>query len=142
MGKSLLITVITVSLFFLPGCGKKGCIKPKDLYKLKIGMNKPEVIDQIGQPSVYRGSMINAYDQTIDVFEYIVDMGMSHAISCYYGMLCLCSLGLYAPFYIFMPHELDSYWMFFFNDKLVKWCKAGDWNNTQHTIHEIKFKNE
>jgi hypothetical protein len=134
----LLITIPCLFLFFLSGCQKT--IHPSHLSRLKIGMSKKEVVEQIGEPSVQRGSMINNFAQEIDVYEYLVDYGATAQQYAACTALCICTFGLLLPLYFCLPGRIDPYWLFFFNNRLEKWCKAGDWETTQHNIQEIRFR--
>jgi hypothetical protein len=134
----VLMTVPCFLLLLLTGCQKT--IKPCHLSKLKIGMSKHEVIEQIGEPSVQRGSMINNFAQEIDVYEYLVDHGATAQQYAACTLACICSFGLLFPLYFCLPGHLDPYWLFFCDNRLEKWCKAGDWETTQHNIQEIRFR--
>lgn len=103
-------------------------------------MAKQEVINQIGEPSIQRGSMINKFNQEIDVYEYLVDQGAAASQYAACTVLCLLTFGLCLPLYFCIPGQIDPYWLFFCNDQLEKWCKAGDWETTQHNIQEIRFR--
>ena len=103
-------------------------------------MSKEQVIEKIGQPTVYRGSMINDHGQQIETYEYLVDSGLTDQQMTGYILLSVYTLGLFAPFYPLLKGQLDAYWLHFFNNNLVKWCKAGDWETAQHSIQEIRFR--
>lgn len=136
MKKSLILGVAL--MLVLTSC--KRSIKPEKLHFLKMGMSKEEVIEKIGQPTVYRGSMINNHNQQIETYEYLVDTGVNEEQMAGYITLSICTLGLFAPFYPLLKREMDQYWLYFFNNKLVKWCKAGDFETAQHNIQEIRFR--
>ena len=135
--KTLLVTS-TTCLFVLSGCQKR--IQPSHLSSIRIGMSKNEVIRHLGEPEVQRGSMMNNFNQVIDVYEYLVNRGPTdqQIVACTF--LVICSFGLLFPLYFLTPTLADPYWMFFCNDRLEKWCKAGDWETTQHNIQEIRFR--
>lgn len=136
--KKTLLIISIACLIVLSGCQKR--INPSQLSNLKIGMSKQEVINQLGEPAVQRGSMINNYHQVLDVYEYLVDYGPTQQQYMGCTLLCICSLGILFPLYFCLPSQIDPYWMFFYNDQLEKWCKAGDWETTQHNIQEIRFR--
>ena len=135
--KKTLIVASIACLFVLSGCQKR--IEPYQLSALRIGMSKNEVISHLGEPEVQRGSMINNFHQEIDVYEYLVDHGVTTQQYVARSMLFILTFGLALPVF-FLPGQTDPYWMFFCNDKLEKWCKAGDWETTQHNIQEIRFR--
>ena len=136
--KKTMMVASIACLFVLSGCQKR--IKPSQLSGLRIGMSKNEVINQLGEPDVQRGSMKNNFNQVIDLYEYLVDHGVpaEEYVAC--SVLCIFTLGLALPVFFFLPSQTDPYWMFFCNDRLEKWCKAGDWETTQHSIQEIRFR--
>jgi hypothetical protein len=147
MNKVMLLIVVAAAIFVLPGCHQQRRISPDDLRKVKIGMTKEKLIEEIGEPSVYRGSMVNKFHQIIDVFEYWVDFGPEYTKLAAHGFLsglcfslCMPLYFLVAPLCCLIESRLDQYWMFFFNNKLAKWCKAGDWETAQHSIQEIRFR--
>ncbi len=116
------LALLLIALPFLSGCGHRmrtwtGFLKPHALMTISVGMTKEDIIYQIGTPDICRGSFINNYDQVIELWEYMV---LRHEFG--------------APAY------KEVYWLFFHDNKLVKWCKAGDWETTQHEIKEIRFR--
>jgi hypothetical protein len=133
---SLGLSLVACSLLLLTGCQKR--IRPRDLNKIQLGMTKQEVIHEIGEPTIYRGSMVNDFDQIVDVFEYTVDLGSTSQEWWRYFVLANSPLHDFAGF-AFVDH-LETYWLFFYNNILKKWCKAGDWETTQHDIQEIRFR--
>jgi len=132
------LALLICALPFLGGCIKR--IKPRKLHEVSLGMNKQEVLQTLGEPAVPRGSMINDFKQVIETWEYHVSMGMSEREKAAATVFTIYTLGLGFPIW-FMEGELfDPYWFFFHSDKLVKWCKAGDWETAQHEIKEIRFR--
>ena len=137
LNKTLLVTSIAC-LFVLTGCQKR--IQPGQLSAIRIGMSKNEVISNLGEPEVQRGSMVNNFNQEIDVYEYQVDRGPTDQQYAACTLLCICTLGIALPLFFFLPSFSDPYWMCFCDDKLRMWCKAGDWETSQHNIQEIRFR--
>lgn len=100
-------------------------------------MEKSEIIKKLGDPAVVRGSIINKFGQVVEVFEYKVDMGIDA------GRVIVASvatLGLIAPFLPFCRGTVETYWLYFYNNKLVQWGKAGDWEKAADYISEIRFR--
>lgn len=88
---------------------------------------------------VARGSIINKYGQVIEVREYKVDAGKSSEQTGREVAFAVGTFGLGAP--IFFSHgDIDTYWLYFCNGKLVQWGKAGDWAAAQKMVYDINFK--
>jgi hypothetical protein len=132
------ILLLLALLPFTGGCRKK--IKPKQLMEVSIGMTKQEVLKVLGEPTIIRGSMVNDFKQIIETWEYHVARGMSERETALATLFSIYTLGLGSPIFLMEGELFDPYWFFFFSDKLVKWCKAGDWETTQHNIQEIRFR--
>ena len=116
------LALLLISVPFLSGCMHKmrtltGFLKPQALMHISVGMNKDDVFYHIGGPDICRGSFVNNHDQVVELWEYMV-------LRQEFG----------APAY------KETYWLFFHNNRLVKWCKAGDWETAQHEIKEIRFR--
>jgi hypothetical protein len=113
---------ITIGLASLTGCVHKarhlsGFLQANSFLKISIGMPKFEVINEISAPDIVRGSIINKFDQIIEVWEYSV---------------------LRNPYSNF-PY-VESYLLYFFDNKLVQWGRAGDWKEAEAQIYEIRFR--
>lgn len=132
------ILSLIACLFLLSACQKR--VKAEKLHSLKLGMSKEQVIANLGEPTMYRGSMKNNYDQVVDLYEYMVDPGFTSDDMALFVLGCIYTVGLLAPFYPLMHGTLQAYWMYFYNNNLVQWCKAGDWDTAQHSIQEIRFR--
>lgn len=107
-------------VLFFSGCTHKmrrwtGALLPQAFRHISIGMNKQEVVAQIGEPDIARGSITNKFGQVIEVWEYDVE-------------------NLYS-----IPYR-QPYWLYFYNGKLARWGKSGDWEKESHTIQEIRFR--
>jgi hypothetical protein len=107
---------IIILLLIMHGCATTS----KVLLRISLSMTKSEVISKIGEPNSVRGSIRNKYGQVIEVWEYRFYQ-YSGAIE-----------GL-SPYY-------DLYWLYFVNDTLVQWGKAGDWQKEADRIYEFRFR--
>jgi len=116
-------------ILLLPACVKK--TKSSKLSRVSIGMSKRELESVLGEPNTIRGAMINNFQQTIETWEYQVDSGFNDK-----KMAAMQLFGYVGASWYFN----DPYWFFFCDNKLVKWCKAGDWETIQHEIKEIRFR--
>ncbi len=101
-------------------------------------MDKSQVLNKLGSPSVVRGSIKNNYGQIIEVWEYRVDQGKTSGQ--FGGELALTALtlGLCAPI-LLSEGEINSYWLYFCDGRLVKWGQAGDWSREADVIQEVRF---
>lgn len=125
----LLLLLSLVAAITLPSCVRK--IKSSKLSRVSIGMTKQEIETALGHPNTIRGSMVNNFQQTIETWEYQVDSGFNDK-----KIRAMQQFGYIQASWYFN----DPYWFFFCNNRLVKWCKAGDWETTQHEIREIRFR--
>ena len=117
--KNMYFAALDLAAIFFPGCAPqrswRGLLNPKAFMGLSIGTEKQKVIDLIGKPDVIRGSMINKLGQSVEVWEYIID---SH----FFCAFC------------------DTYWLYFHDNKLVQWNRAGDFQKESDNIQEIRFR--
>jgi hypothetical protein len=131
-----LIFYFFTPLFLLSSCARYA--SEKDFDQICLHMNKEDVVKTMSSKGVARGSIINKYGQVIEVREYILDKGKNSdeiaALTC----LSIYTLGLATP--LFFTHgDLDTYWLYFCNGKLVQWGKAGDWAEAQKSVYDINF---
>ncbi|MDR3549990.1 MAG: outer membrane protein assembly factor BamE [Candidatus Babeliales bacterium] len=121
MKKSILLSIIVLPfLILLSGCVR--LIKAPKLMTVTVGMTKNQVVDTLGQPMAVRGSMINESNQVIELWEYYVKRDRTRGAQFLKG------------------GDEDVYWFSFNDNKLVKWCKAGDWEAAANTIQEVRFR--
>jgi hypothetical protein len=95
-----------------------GCTTTRVLQRLSLNMAKAEVTRSIGSPLAVRGAIKNKFDETIEVWEYRLDV----------------------PF--FQAQSLDenqTYWLYFVEDRLVRWGQAGDWAKEADRIYDVRF---
>jgi len=127
---------LCVPLLFLSGCAHT--IKRKSLMTISIGMTKEQIIKKLGDPSIFRGSMVNKFSQTIEVFEYDVDRGKSGNQITAETIITISTLGLGAPIFL-SKGQIETLWFYFYDNKLVQWGKAGDWQAQATAIYEVRF---
>jgi hypothetical protein len=106
MKKPILILIFLI----LAGCAPRATI----LSRISLDLTKAEVIQKLGEPQSVRGALKNENGQVLEVWEYRLHR--------YAGAI----EGL-SPYY-------DLYWLYFINDKLVRWGKAGDWEQFDKKI--------
>ena len=131
--------ILLLPLFILGGCAHR--IGQRDLMSLFIGLSKQQVVKKIGKPNVFRGSMLNKFGQTIEVYEYEVKRGVDgKRLATGIGLVVL-TFGLYIPLIpAFIEHKRDIYWLYFHDNKLAQWGQAGDWNKEADSIYEVRFR--
>lgn len=122
---------------FIMGCAHNK-IKAKKLMNVSIGMDKSQVLKSLGEPAVVRGAITNKFGQVIEIWEYSVTKGRTSNETARFAIATVCSLGLYSPLFLY-DGEIQDYWLYFNNDKLVQWGKAGDWKEAADHIQEIRF---
>jgi hypothetical protein len=90
-----------------------GCLtSAKRLTRVHLDMTKDQVTAVLGQPTAARASIRNKYGQVIEVWEYLLDRGLA-------------------------PD--GTYWLYFYDDKLVQWGEAGDWQREADRIYSLRF---
>ena len=93
------------------------CATPaKHMTRISLGMTKEQVIQKLGNPTVARGAIRNKFDQTVEVWEYRLRIGDP-----------------------FIGPGIKNYWLYFMEDKLVRWGEAGDWDREASQIYEFQF---
>lgn len=118
-----------------------GCVKNINSSKLEsisVDMDKAQIVNKIGNPSVVRGSIKNNYGQIIEVWEYRVNKGKSGEQLGLELAVTAVTFGICAPI-LLSEGEVDAYWLYFCDGNLVKWGQAGDWSREADVIQEIRF---
>lgn len=95
------------------------CATTGKLARLNIGMEKPGVIQTMGEPDAVRGSITNRHGQVIEVWEYELQKKDSRN-----------------PWTGASP---ATYWLFFADGRLARWGEAGDWRRESDRIYEVRF---
>lgn len=125
-------------LIVIPACVKP--IKRKKLYTIKLGMSQSQLTRFLGEPKLFRGSIINKDGQIVEVYEYDIDTGKSTSqiwSEIGYGFLmAFCQVFVYAPQ---RNDHIKPFWFYFYNNRLVKWGAAGDWQMETHYIYQTNF---
>ena len=137
MKKRLSILLIIALFGSLSSCSHYA--SKRSLDSISLMMSKEDVIQKMDGKGLARGSIINKYDQVIEVREYQIDHGKTRSQIGGEVAATLCTLGLCAPL-LFSEGEIGTYWLYFCNGSLVQWGKAGDWAEAQRMIYDINFK--
>jgi len=129
-----LIVLVVICGLFLTGC----TASTKQLKKVSLDMTKEEIIKKIGEPTVVRGAIKNKFGQNIEVWEYKLAKGktgkqLGAELFCVVG-----TLGLASPL-LMSEGEIQNYWLYFYDDKLVQWGQAGDWKKEADKIYDFNF---
>lgn len=115
-----------------------GCApSTKDLRRISLGMNKNDVVNSLGEPTAARGSIKNKYNQTIEVWEYVLCIPDDAGRIAEKSALTVLTFGFGA---IAFAHKRErNYWLYFHDDILVQWGQAGDWKKEADRIYEVRF---
>lgn len=123
-------------LISLSSCARYASEKSLDC--ISLNMDKSDVIQRMRAPGVARGAILNKYGQTVEVREYEVQKPRTgEQIGAQLAFTTL-TLGLGAPI-LLAGGEVEKYWLFFYNGKLVLWGQAGDWAQAEKKIYDINF---
>jgi hypothetical protein len=101
---------IAIVCLILTSCGTS-----KKLNNLSVGMTTEQVKKTVGTNYVLRGSIINKFDQKVEVWEYKLSQ----------------------PGYVSLK---NYYWLYIVDGKLSQWGQAGDWSREADRIYEIRFR--
>lgn len=113
-----------------------GCATPaKHMTRISLGMSKEQVVQKLGNPTVARGAIRNKFDQTVEVWEYRLALPEDKVGR--KTVLTIGTLGIGAL--SFVDRDMKDYWLYFVEDKLVRWGEAGDWEREASQIYEFKF---
>lgn len=86
---------VFILLFFLGGCGRR-TIRSEKLLCIEVGMDKQQVIKNLGKPTAFRGCLPDKSGNLCEVFEYSVDRPGTwdkhdtYVVGFYEGKLKLC----------------------------------------------------
>lgn len=123
-------------LISLSACSKYAA--EKNLDAISLHMDKEDVIRKMSSKGVARGSIINKYGQSIEVREYEVEKDKSGKRIGGEVAITLLTLGFGAPI-LFTDGEIETYWLYFCDGKLVQWGRAGDWAEAQRMVYDVNF---
>jgi hypothetical protein len=138
MKRHTLFSMIACSALFLSGCAEY--LEKKDLDVLTINMPREDVISRLKIAGMARGSIVNKFGQVIEVREYQLDNGRDAADVGVDVVLAICTLGITLPASLTAHGHIDTYWLYFCEGRLVQWGKAGDWDQTQKSVYEIRYR--
>ena len=99
-------------------------------------MSKDEVVNAMGSPSAVRGSMMNKYNQAIEVWEYRLKNPPTATGTTGKAAAAIVTSGIS----LFIDDEdRTNYWLYFSDGKLSRWGQSGDWAKESDKIYEIRF---
>lgn len=110
---SILFISCLLLVIFLAGCATPA----KRMARISLGMSKEQVCQKLGDSTVARGAIRNKFDQTVEVWEYRLAL----------------------PKTVWSQRDIKNYWLYFVEDKLVRWGEAGDWDREASQIYEFQF---
>lgn len=110
-------------------------------------MPKDKVAKVLGEPHMFRGA-IQTKSGPLEVFEYrvIQEKNIGSRIAAH-GLLSIVTLGLWVPVAIAVEcaddGNIETYFLYFSNDKLVQWGQPIDWRKPEQPadhIQEFRFR--
>lgn len=125
--------LIILLLLFFYGCGIfiPASKSVEKLSKIQIKMTQKDVKTKIGEPDEVRGSVINEEGNTVTVWQYELynkDAGLKNFVL---GFLVLTISW-------WVPGGSNDYWLYFVENQLAQWGRAGDWR--EDLIMKIKLE--
>ena len=117
--------------FILIGCSTSQSV----LRKASLDMTKEQVIQRIGAPKVVREAIKDKTGQTIEIWEY--ELSTRKDGEFFQDVLfTIGTAGIAAPMAISRSKDqIETYWLYFSNGKLVQWGQAGvqpgNWKTTE-----------
>jgi hypothetical protein len=129
------VLMISLMIMMLAGCATSS----QRLQQVSLGMDKERVTEEIGDPSAARGAIQNKFGQTIEVWEYVLALPSTDSAGEVIGKAFTTIISLGAGAVLFKG-ERQKYWLYFVNDKLVRYGQAGDWGTEANRIYEIRFR--
>ncbi len=107
MGKVRAIAISLVLVALL----NTGCVRPvSHLDRVKVGMTKAQVVEQVGKAYRPAGVVQTKHGQTVEVLEYK-----------------------------FKVKYNEEYWLYFVEDSLVRFGQASDWGSVSGVLYDTKF---
>ena len=131
------------ALISLTSCTRYATVKTLD--ELSLLMSKQEVLVKMPNGEA-RGAIVNKYNQTIEVREY--QLPKSLATEIIMGFLECANAGFNAgsgstskPYKASSKpgFDIQTYWLYFCDGKLVQWGRAGDCEEAQRVIYDVNF---
>jgi hypothetical protein len=132
-----LITLL-FALFLFQGCATSEKRTVDELKNISLGMHKKEVLESLGQPTVARGAIRNKYSQIIEVWEYTLALPEDESEGSIISKKVITVISDSASALGFKVKRKD-YWLYFYDDTLVRWGEVGDWSEEIDNIYESKF---
>jgi hypothetical protein len=135
------IPVISICLvsFLLTSCAPAP--KALDLQRIPIGTNKDEVVKALGKPRMILGNTRNCYGQMIETWEYRlkthIKIPPNQSAKRVAGAIWSRNPATIVS--LFGDPEIN-YWLHFFQDELVYWSRANDWEKEADRIYWMRFE--
>ena len=127
-----------IGFCFLIGCAS-GEKKTEDKFKeISLGMSKKEVLAALGKPTVAKGAMRNKYAQIVEVWEYTLVLRADGSKGAMVGKTVLAAIKAGAGA-LGVQWVRKDYWLYFYDNTLVRWGEVGDWAKEIDRIYEYKF---
>lgn len=131
----MIVAIVSIAFLF-SSCTRY--VSERSLDRIALNMPKAEVMHRMKNTGVARGAILNRYGQSIEIREYKVEKPKSGSQLGAELALTACTFGLFAPI-LLSNGEIDTYWLYFYNGRLVRWGQAGDWDEAERKIYDINF---
>ena len=137
MRKNSLIFLL-IGFCFLIGCATSQNITEDKFKEISLGMSKEEVLAALGNPTVAKGAIRNKYAQIIEVWDYTLALRADESQGAMVGKTALTVITAGASA-LGVKWVRKDYWLYFYDDTLVRWGEVGDWGQEIDIIYEYKF---
>jgi hypothetical protein len=133
------IFILCIFLATLIGTGCMKNIKVEKLRTISLGMSKEEVVKNLGESTVVRGSIRNKLNQVVEIWEYELVVPQHTSAGQELQKLVWTAITLGAVAGEAYKDKIKSYWLYFYDNKLAQWGEAGDWSKESDRIYKFDF---
>jgi hypothetical protein len=132
------LLLLLIGFCFLIGCATSQKRTEDKFKEISLGMSKKEVLAALGKPTVAKGAMRNKYAQIIEVWEYTLALRADESEGAMVGKTALTVIKASASA-LGVKWVRKDYWLYFYDNTLVRWGEVGDWGQEIDIIYEYKF---
>lgn len=125
--------IILLLVLVFAGCGITVPVNNsvEKLSLIELRMSKEKVKTAIGDPNEVRGSIVNEDNDVVTVWQYNLYAADASTRNFIAGFLT-ATISWWVPL-----TSTDSYWLYFVENQLAQWGRAGDWR--EDFIMKIKL---
>jgi hypothetical protein len=139
--RSIFLVALIFSAVSSFGCGVTIPLSQnkEKLSSLQLNQTQQQIRQAIGEPDEVRGSVRNVDGDIVTVWEYDLYNSSSAWKNLAFGFFPFLTITWWSPS-IGAYNRPDAYWVYFVNDSVVQWGRAGDWR--PDVIMQIRLKHE